>query len=118
MPAISRIASHLSNVKLGRYLSGLWENNLVRGLLFERITPANRRDVHGTQDCGPTWSWAVSDLPGSNAVSYDHILKYGFKQSPEFKIVDAKCSPIDGKNPFGWARGILTVRGLIVPAVF
>ena len=117
MPALSGLANSLSTTTLGSYLAGIWSNDIARGLLFERArTSASENHPYGSSTFCSFMVVGINPLGGSSAISYDSVLRYGFMQDSNLKVVDAHCSPI-GKNHFSCVTdGVLRLRGNFVPS--
>jgi hypothetical protein len=122
LPALSGLASHFSNPVLGNYITGIWEHDLCRGLLFEsyRFQP-DLKDIHKSLPrhvnlaslSQPSWSWTSYPLGGNHKITYDSILRFGFQKSPDLQLLGVS-SEVMGSNPFGWAvKSQLKLRGLV-----
>jgi hypothetical protein len=60
LPAIQGIAENMLPLRKGRYLCGLWEDNLIYSLAWT-IIKNQRADSRPTQWRSPSWSWASVD---------------------------------------------------------
>jgi hypothetical protein len=64
LPALSGIAKVLSRVRTGRFLAGLWEDNLIEDLCWHASRMAGISDAADLRErtnsnyVAPTWSWA------------------------------------------------------------
>ena len=62
LPAISAVASVVATATGDRYLAGLWKDDLIAGLGWERLMVP----INGPRPCqeyiAPTWSWASLPL--------------------------------------------------------
>ena len=64
LPALSGIASAFQNLLKDQYSAGLWKDDLVRGLLWNRAhpnknqLPSTAMTMTGRQYRAPSWSWA------------------------------------------------------------
>jgi hypothetical protein len=122
MPALSGLASRMSGFVMGPYIAGIWEKDIARGLLFERGTlPKPNAQKQNPGLCSelkasrPSWSWATTFSDEFIPVSYDSILRYGFKEDSNFSVLYAWSSPASN-NPFAWPLDTaLEVRGRLVP---
>ncbi|KAK4541031.1 hypothetical protein LTR36_008400 [Oleoguttula mirabilis] len=58
LPALSGLAKswQARSPGLGRYLAGLWEHDLLRGMLWRCVD--DRQTTRAAQYLAPTWSWA------------------------------------------------------------
>jgi hypothetical protein len=54
LPAQSGITQRYQRVRKGRYLAGLWEDNLVKGLCWKEYTRAGQ---HASTCLTHSWSW-------------------------------------------------------------
>jgi hypothetical protein len=91
LPALSRIVSYFNDLISDRYIAGLWEADLLMGLLWKPHgchTPKSYR--------APSWSWA--SLDGWIAFEGECHKRIVHKTDAELVSVDAKLS---GPNPFG-----------------
>ncbi|KAK3389774.1 heterokaryon incompatibility protein-domain-containing protein [Podospora didyma] len=68
LPAISGLAKKLQSRGAGRYVAGIWEENVFADLLWTMVLPGTR----ARQWQAPSWSWACFEGPItlSTAVSY------------------------------------------------
>lgn len=112
MPAVSGIANLFQNLTGGKYLGGLWLDDLPAGLLWDRQWSlcTTYRDAC-VKYKAPSWSW----------VSFNDAVSYRMKPGkfigtqevlePMIEIVDAGVKQV-GINPFGLLEsGSLKVRG-------
>ncbi|KAI9640558.1 hypothetical protein NHQ30_010856 [Ciborinia camelliae] len=100
----------LSRKNLGLYFAGIWEHDLVRGLLFSCIDPELRTiSTNNTSDSRPpSWSWTSAAFDGFY-ISYDPSELSDFV--PEIKVQKVSCKPVTPNSPFGWATdGILEIK--------
>jgi len=122
LPAISGLASFLSQRFETRYLAGLWEDNLAVELSWQR----ERSTTQGlcwrnTTSNMPSWSWAsiVRSHSGADNINrHNHIcnvLVFGeLIQDPRLKILHADCKVI-GTNPFGEVSGgTISISGALI----
>ena len=60
LPALSGLAAAFQKLLRDEYCAGLWRNNIIRGLCWNRIGPPKRtKDELEGKDCSlPSWSWA------------------------------------------------------------
>lgn len=114
LPALSGIADGFQRAVRdpGRYLAGLWEKDLIRGLLWKVEQPGPRGLSHGT--ClysPPSWSWASV---GSCGISWPGLLELG-DAVHLVEVVHAWCSPITADDKGMVSGGQLTLRGKLFP---
>ncbi|KAJ8521881.1 hypothetical protein ONZ45_g1418 [Pleurotus djamor] len=108
LPAVSALASTLSENFGGTFCAGLWVNDLHRGLLWAhygvtnpekylRETPVSLNDGSNTEDyVAPSWSWACQP----NYVGWTwgiDTLKY----MPELEYLGHDVPIASFRNPFG-----------------
>ena len=93
LPAISAIASLVSDATGDTYLAGLWRRDLIGGLMW--YNNPSYEEVHPyTSYIAPSWSWASTPAP----------TRYpGVPSSPCAEVVEAWCKT-DGDNSFGPVR--------------
>jgi hypothetical protein len=113
-PAISGLAQAFQNRGLGRYVAGLWTEDLPLWLIWCRHTgfvSKRRTDIY----VAPSWSWA--SLAGGTPVYFNYFaLIYYQPSGNHLKILDVACEPV-GPDLTGAIRsGYLIIRGRAVPA--
>ena len=97
LPAIGGLAEHFAQKIRTKYLAGLWEQDLHRGLLWIRVAEDSSTD-YSTQvqrnSKAPTWSWASGESP----VRY-HFEPYDRKTRVPWKRVSlARDQDLDIKH--------------------
>jgi hypothetical protein len=124
MPAVSGIARRFYGTGLGRYVAGIWEADLARGLLYEReqVSGTERAKlqeaISSARESQPSWSWTSIPMHGSSSISFNSVLCSGFIQDANFKIISVSCLPAS-KNPFSWVSNAeLKVCGSVLEAKF
>ena len=133
LPALAGIAKHIANITQSRYLAGIWETDIARGLLWRTdYAPGEPDDLENISDVGtradpyraPTWSWAsvelITERPCSRWVSYNFAYeKRGGQWIDErFEVLDCRCE-IMGSNPYGRViGGNLHLKGAIMVMTF
>jgi hypothetical protein len=109
-PAISGIAKAIANATGSRYVAGLWQQDLHRGLLWTAPSSTNSKsDLRNYR--APSWSWA--SLRRTCTFHVREVLQTGRVRTGLFKIlrVGLETSEI---NPFGGVTaGELSVTGLL-----
>jgi hypothetical protein len=85
-PALSGLATGLQAEELGRYLAGLWEDDLGWGLCWN-VKQARTKRLETYR--APTWSWA--SVLGQVQWPKTEIFRQLFLQST-FKLVDAEIT--------------------------
>ena len=106
LPALSGVASLVGDATGWRYLAGLWEEDLQRGLLWSVSMPGARMGDY----LAPSWSWASV----RRAVTF-----HDFEDPNNDKTWDFECCVIEGvevdisgQNPFGEVSGgVMRVKG-------
>ncbi|SCV34310.1 related to protein TOL [Fusarium fujikuroi] len=66
LPAVAGMASYLASLSGMKYKAGLWEDDILRGLMWRRSSPGHAKRAPGG---APTWSWASITGP----VHYDEF---------------------------------------------
>ncbi|KAI1070881.1 hypothetical protein LB507_010931 [Fusarium sp. FIESC RH6] len=113
LPCLSGLARLLHGNEVGRYLAGLWSNDLPAGLLWIVNHPGKRPNPYR----GPSWSWVSVDQRYSPYPSIDSFrpgnedptLKTAYA-----KVLEAECTP-SGKDPLGTiSSGYLKISGPLI----
>lgn len=110
LPALSALAKETSSAGLvGRYLAGIWEKDLIYGLLW--ICRANDGDFSPAPTYrAPSWSWACLDGQIIWGGDWDRG-----EMPPVFELLQADIEP-SGLDPFGAiATGRLVISGALAP---
>lgn len=122
LPALSGVAhefaqtlnegsrSDMAPTRPSRYLAGLWEDDIYRGLCW--VNGNDSRDCAPAEYCAPSWSWASlkSEVYTSGQFPVDGLV-------PQAEILEAACALANLDDPFGQVmpEGThLRVRGLVV----
>jgi hypothetical protein len=100
LAALSGLAYRFSKSSLGTYFAGLWENDLAKGLLLEKIKSDESSEAGIYEPSAPTWSWASISLGGTNGISYRRVFGYGLIQEKHFKPIRVYHTLVSS-NPFG-----------------
>ncbi|OJD28826.1 het domain-containing protein [Diplodia corticola] len=102
-PAVSALAAMIADRTGDRYIAGLWEADLHRGLLWRSFLSGDPNSILGLSNfiqeltrpglfIAPSWSWAsLQTVKGW--ITYEQT-------NPELTICEAHAQ-IDGLNPFG-----------------
>lgn len=115
LPAIAGIATAFFTLQqqtgqlTGTYLAGMWQNDLVSWLAWEKTSTSLATQLISASDIyiAPTWSWASIPHP----VKLDHLYKQTAKL--EWAAVDLKHS----SSPFGPILGAsIRLRGRVFDA--
>ncbi|KAK8108379.1 HET-domain-containing protein [Apiospora sp. TS-2023a] len=106
LPALAGLAAyfaaHLSKGKDSAYVAGLWREDMLAGLCWERRDDDSTQGTSPKSYRAPSWSWAATD--GLIQYSFSHEL--GGVSNLELAIVDdAHASLISTDSPFGEVRG-------------
>ncbi|KAL9617018.1 MAG: hypothetical protein Q9160_008172 [Pyrenula sp. 1 TL-2023] len=112
-PAIEGLARRMHHDRLGRYLAGLWEADLVYGLLWEPKDKGVRQPIAYQ---APSWSWASVVGP----VSWDFDFHTGISESTAAAtMVDAELTATNRDDMFGrLKKGSITLRGALIRGTF
>ncbi|KAF4620134.1 hypothetical protein G7Y89_g14689 [Cudoniella acicularis] len=122
LPAVSAFAQDAHLVIGGRYLAGIWEADVINGLLWRRHstpvvkvwlgTPLKKSELYRA----PSWSWAAYDGPILCQTQRERKL---VNQSSVYnaKIIDISTT-LSGPDMFGEVKDAsLTIRGYMGLAV-
>jgi hypothetical protein len=110
LPAISGLADRVGEVIKDRYLAGLWESDLARGLCWEveDLRLVKEDDADGSY-WAPSWSWASQN----KRIIFNDDLELGFECSSDMALLDAEIELVGG--PYGEVRsGLLRVEGRVI----
>lgn len=118
LPALSGIAQEFQRLTGDRYLAGLWQKDLIRGILWDRfpVWPNHSRGSHGEFDetkpttyRAPTWSWA--SVNGQHVSFTDHaaVKRAGIVEK-QAKIVRVQTKPASDDHFGQVAGGSLTLK--------
>lgn len=66
LPAVAGLASHVASLSGMQYKAGLWEEDILRGMMWQRSSSGYAERISGG---APTWSWASITGP----VYYDQF---------------------------------------------
>jgi hypothetical protein len=104
LPAISGMASVFQSITNDTYVSGLWKNDLKRGLLWfaQHRDTTSRPSSH--QYLGPSWSWTSIIAPRGIEYESTSASSPAIMSSSCCNIIHAKSAAM-GRNPFGRAEG-------------
>jgi hypothetical protein len=106
LPCLSGLAQKFHSAGAGKYLAGLWLEDLSTGLLWQ--LDRQFRDPGGTRITpyrGPSWSWVSIHRPvfGRGLTSYQshNFLDEGaYLTKVYIQVLEFECEP-RGKDPFG-----------------
>jgi len=108
-PAISGIASAIAVATQDRYVAGLWEHDLHRGLLWSAPDSTNSKpDLR--QYRAPSWSWA--SLAATSGFYVRQLSQKGIKVSTKLFLVNTIASLV-GHQFEGLGVGALEVSGIL-----
>jgi hypothetical protein len=118
LPAVSSVASRFANSATGRYLAGLWEEDLVRGLMwrsssgkrFGRRVPARRFESY----IAPTWSWA--SIQGH--VYWNALSKISTTPTTKAEIEEVKCVTKTGNAFMEVASAYIRLKCCLIKATY
>lgn len=109
-PALSGLTKAVEDRGLGRFVAGLWTENLPRCLAWICSKGGVRTDVY----VAPSWSWA--SIAGGHPIAY-RMLHEEFDNSLNYLEILDVTFELAGPNPTGAIRsGYLVVRGRAVLA--
>jgi hypothetical protein len=109
LPALASIASKEATLNGSRYLAGLWEQDLMSGLLWLRPRPGCLPSSY----IAPTFSWASA----IGRVSYfEAKLHIGHRPYFHARLLNAKIELKDPNFPFGEvSAGCIRLHALLIP---
>jgi hypothetical protein len=110
--ALSGVAKSLQAIWKCRYLAGLWEDELLMGLLW-RLDGERRRYPRPTPFRAPTWSWASTD--NSIIMSGPYYPKGNFFQ---MSVISVRCDLATDDPTGAVSGGQLTVSGKLIKAEY
>ncbi|KAI9773272.1 MAG: hypothetical protein M1839_002184 [Geoglossum umbratile] len=110
-PAISGLATVIANATGDRYVAGLWQHDLHRGLLW--TAPSSTNALPSLRNYrSPSWSWA--SLKGTCNFHVREVLQLGKVRTSLFAIDQAQSHALSEANPFGEViSGELRITGLL-----
>ena len=125
LPALSGLAKQMRGVVGGRYLAGLWEESLVRDLLWVAVSNPGER----ARGVAPTWSWASQragvrytngqrvQMGGLGMYSPAELGNWGDVASElmgaSCELVGAECVPARGDDTGRVASGWVKLKGYV-----
>ncbi len=111
LPALSGVASQIQTPGLGRYLAGLWEHNLIFGLLWYSFSALDSHRPPQASYTSPSFSWASR----SGGVRWAHIEHE--MRGQRMTILEATCN-VHQRNEWGIVtNGFLNVHGPLITAM-
>jgi hypothetical protein len=119
LPALSGLARELSTQKGDHYVAGLWEHDLVEGLLWRVVDHRLPEERRPRTHRGPTWSWVYVDGQVSfwNCSSEEErrISNINARKNHATAIITGITLELLTKaNPFGVVTaGEITLEGLL-----
>lgn len=113
LPALTGIATAMSNHISGRYLAGLWEHQLDQNLLWTTSQPEVSADAEQRtavlHNYAPTWSWACATGP---------IWFVNFSGHPVYqnlwRICGVEFKPATS-NKYGPGQGTMLMEAFVLP---
>ncbi|MCJ1396867.1 hypothetical protein MMC11_000057 [Xylographa trunciseda] len=113
LPALSGLAAAFETKLADQYCAGLWKNDIIRGLMWDRLRPRQMLSSGLNQQSAPSnyripsWSWA--SVKG-RAVSFYRLTEDGWTFTEQAKVLEVGITP-RLKDPFGQIReGFLVIR--------
>ncbi|KAK5114698.1 hypothetical protein LTR62_002272 [Meristemomyces frigidus] len=112
LPALSGLARRCAALLSDRYLAGLWEKDILHGLIWHLATPIAGRLP---QYRAPSWSWASVDFEvGFDLAVYLHDIRQA-KTAPLVEISHAATEAL-GLDTFGEvSSGYIVLVGSLIP---
>jgi hypothetical protein len=125
LPALSGLARELSVARRDRYVAGLWESDMIEGLLWRVLDPQDpehypAREVD-LRRRGPSWTWAQTQLRGQlafwNCLSAAEIrtpIGNARKNNATARVLEVTTKLATDTNPFGIVElGNLFIEGML-----
>ncbi|KAH6661631.1 hypothetical protein B0J14DRAFT_645730 [Halenospora varia] len=107
LPALSGLAHRFAQAKDDVYLTGFWEKDLLRGILWQLWS--NAKTKRPSMYRAPSWSWAALD----GEVEWKDLDEYGIEKN--FKVETVEITP-SGVDKMGQViAGRLVVSGRLLP---
>lgn len=110
LPAISGVAHHIADITSSEYLAGLWQDDLLIGLLWSTDTGSGRAPRRPEEYLAPSWSW----------VSCGATELYWLAYADEATEIESQCEIIDVQttlstlDPMGRVNsGYIILRGKV-----
>ncbi|KAK3112442.1 hypothetical protein LTR53_011279 [Teratosphaeriaceae sp. CCFEE 6253] len=120
LPALSGIAGVFSSRNKGKYVAGLWDFDLLRGLCWRRNQSDSviaRRPL-ATHHPPPSWSWAACRYPVEFPVQDDRVESDGFDFRLDAQVMNVEAYAV-GVDPYGQVgRGVLRLRARLRHSFF
>jgi hypothetical protein len=105
LPAISGIAQQVAKACGDRYYAGIWEGDLIRGLLWSNYHYRERSETY----VAPSWSWASQEHRIRKIATFPN-----YQHLETVKVIDIQTIPI-GDNSMGCvSSGHLILEGKVV----
>jgi hypothetical protein len=122
LPALAGLASRFYDSTIGNYVGGLWQNDLVRMLLWSLRNSGATSWRSEASDAPSSWSWASimeyedPHTRGENSSNYI-LVSYNsnsFRQDLNVEIIKAECT-LQGFNPYRQVTaGTIIIRGMVL----
>jgi hypothetical protein len=121
-PALSGLASFLSQKLRSSYLAGLWEEHLTVGLLWQHCSILYSKCSRAAIADVPAWSWAsivrahkqVEETNQLQHITYDGV-RDGILQDTRFEIIKAGCQLATAAHAFGAvSKRVISIRGALI----
>lgn len=125
LPAISALASQVLRLSIedgaepGRYLAGIWENDLLDQLVWF-ADPGESRDVRRIPYRAPSWSWASVTCPIIFPILFSgmSLNELESTKGTELEIISCSVTPRSSLVPLGQVTGgWLRVQGYLIHGV-
>ncbi|KAG9238717.1 heterokaryon incompatibility protein-domain-containing protein [Amylocarpus encephaloides] len=115
LPAISGIASSLSEKLNSSYTAGVWQYRLGHGLLWTKLPHALSRRVNSRPDQYiPTWSWASVELLSKRLGGLDTTSGKDLVIDKNFRSTNPQSSRREIKSILGIEDAGLQIEGLVI----
>lgn len=112
LTALGGVARRVGAITKSRYLAGLWENDIVPGLLWHCINHGTSR-IRGDYRA-PSWSWASVEAAISD---HSHLMPQD-RDAFDITVIEAYCTP-STVDPFGAVSdGFIKMRGRLAAGKF
>jgi hypothetical protein len=114
---VQRATERLNGVP-DRYLAGLWENDLARGLAWKTLR-SSHVDVKHKRPLtyrAPSWSWASLDGPITWSIGTNMVLGGEYEVQNELTVSEAHCNALSSFDLTGQvSSGFIILTGHLAP---
>ncbi|KAF5568927.1 heterokaryon incompatibility protein [Fusarium phyllophilum] len=114
LPAVAGMASYIASLSGMKYKAGLWEEDILRGLMWRRSSSGHSKRVPGG---APTWSWASITGPVYYdkffTMRVDHRGKIDHRAELDLDITDTAVEEEQADSFGNVRRGEIKASGVL-----